>query len=66
MKIHNVKSGTNYIYQLGIKVVTRWLTWCGGTLTFLGTRAYSRGVGVKSPPWAWYFTKTLLPAQRRL
>jgi len=23
------------------------------------------GLG-SNPPWAWYFTKTLLPAQRRL
>jgi len=23
-------------------------------------------VGVNPPPWAWYFTKTLLSAQRRL
>jgi len=31
------------------------------------SRAYARGgVGVKTPPWAWYFTKTLLPAQLRL
>jgi len=29
-------------------------------------RAYTRGVGVKKNPWAWYFTKTLLPLQRRL
>ena len=29
------------------------------------TRAYARGVGV-TPPWAWYFTKTLFPAQRGL
>ena len=25
-----------------------------------------RGLGLKLPPWAWNFTKTLLPAQRRL
>ena len=24
------------------------------------------GIGVKNPPWAWYFTKTLLPSPRRL
>ena len=31
------------------------------------TRAQARGgFGVKNPPWTWYFTKTLLPAQRRL
>ena len=24
------------------------------------------GVGVKTPPWAWKFTKTLLPAQKKL
>ena len=30
-------------------------------------RAYARGgAGVKLPAWAWYFTKTLLPAQRTL
>ena len=30
-------------------------------------RAYARGeFGVKPPPWAWHFTKTWLPAQRRL
>ena len=29
-------------------------------------RAYARaggGLGLKSPPWAWYFTKTILPLQ---
>jgi len=30
------------------------------------TRAYARGGGVNPPPWAWYFTKTLLLTQRRL
>ena len=41
------------------KVICLWIrtTW---------PRAYARGVGVNPPPWAWYFTKTLLPAQRRL
>jgi len=29
------------------------------------TMAYARGLGLK-PPWSWYVTKTLLPAQRRL
>jgi len=28
------------------------------------SRVYARGVGVKTSPWAWYFAKTLLPAQR--
>jgi len=29
--------------------------------------AYARRVlGLKHPSWAWYFTKTSLPAQRRL
>ena len=32
---------------------------------WLQPRAYARGVGIKPSPWAWYFTKTLLPAQRR-
>jgi len=26
-------------------------------------RTQGRGVGVKTPHWAWYFTKTLLPSQ---
>jgi len=30
------------------------------------TRAYARGLGLNTPSWAWYFTKTLLPLQRRL
>ena len=29
-------------------------------------RTQGGGVGVKTPPWTWYFTKTLLPAQRRI
>jgi len=36
--------------------------------TIFRTRAYARGLGDwgKIPAWAWYFTKTLLPAQRSL
>jgi len=32
----------------------------------LCSRAYSRGLGGVKPPWTWCFTKSLLPAQRRL
>jgi len=31
--------------------------------TFKGVR---KGGWGQPPPWAWYFTKTLLPSQRRL
>ena len=36
--------------------------------TYLGTKAYARGrpVGVETPRWVWYATKTLLYAQRKL
>jgi len=29
-------------------------------------RTQGGGLGLTSPPWAWYFTKAYLPAQRRL
>jgi len=30
------------------------------------SQGHSQGGCWGYPPWAWYFTKTLLPAQRRL
>jgi len=29
-------------------------------------RTQGGGAGVKTPPWAWNFTKTLLPAQKKV
>jgi len=40
------------------------LAWRADSL--YSARACARGLWGYTPPWAWYFTKTLLPAQRRL
>jgi len=32
----------------------------------LTSKGVRKGVGVNFPPWVWYVTKTLLPAQRNV
>jgi len=59
----------DFSQELSIKILKfkiRCVAFSGPSTLFY-PRAYTNGgVGVKSPTWAWYFTKYLLPAQRKL
>jgi len=54
---HRATLKNEHLGKLICTTITRYCPECRDY--FNNAKAYASGVGVKTPPWGWYFTKTL-------